>query len=73
MNKKLIDLELINDARECFSRSNLIHKTPMLSNVESLFDLHNVELFLKLENMQNNGNMLAYKNILKFVLPKNTF
>jgi len=53
---KFIDLELINDAERFLYESKLIIETPVLSNINGLFNLNaNIDLFMKLENMQTNG------------------
>ena len=54
---KLIDSVDVSKAFKCHLESKLILETPMLSNVGHLFDLpSNIELYLKLENMQTNGS-----------------
>ncbi len=54
---KLIDASNVAKAKKSILETSLIRETPMLCNVGSLFDLpQNIELSLKLENMQTNGS-----------------
>ena len=49
----------LGDAKQCIDKSQLIYETPMLTNVEAMFGFKNIKLFLKLENMQNNGRNMT--------------
>lgn len=54
---QLIDAANVAQAQASILESNLIRETPMLCNVGSLLDLpSNIDLNLKLENMQTNGS-----------------
>ncbi len=57
----LIDLNDLKQSEECQNKSELIKVTPMLNDVGNIFDLtNNIQLHLKLENMQTNGLKISY-------------
>lgn len=64
-----LSLERITAANKCIFETNLIYKTPMLSNIGQIFDLpNNINLHLKLENMQSNGLLYFYSYFNYFIL-----
>lgn len=55
--ENLIDISLVEDAEKAVNESKLIIETPILTCSAKLFELdEKISLFLKLENMQTNGN-----------------
>lgn len=55
--ENLIDISLVEDAEKAVNESKLIIETPILTCAAKLFELdEKISLFLKLENMQTNGN-----------------
>lgn len=54
--KTLVDLDLMEEAEGRVKKSGLVIETPVLGDVARVFNLpENISLFLKLENMQTNG------------------
>lgn len=56
----LVTLEDIEKAIETIKRSPMVHRTPLLKNVEGMFGFAGqFKLHLKMESMQNTGTYMA--------------